>query len=65
MRNKQTDFTVSEIKNYNPSEIEQSWREIWRKKQDYRTNNPQEGQQKFYCLDFFPYPSGAGLSVGH
>ncbi len=31
----------------------------------YRTQSPGPGRTKFYCLDFFPYPSGNGLSVGH
>lgn len=50
---------------YNPAEIEKRVRQQWHEQAVYRTPNPGEGQPKFYCLDFFPYPSGAGLSVGH
>jgi leucyl-tRNA synthetase len=49
---------------YNPHAIETKWQERWADAALYRT--PQEdGRPTFYCLDFFPYPSGAGLSVGH
>jgi leucyl-tRNA synthetase len=46
---------------YQPSRIENKWQERW------LTNRPpQQGNKpKFYCLDMFPYPSGAGLHVGH
>ena len=50
---------------YEPWEIENYWRERWAREKTYRTPEPKAGQQTFYCLDFFPYPSGAGLSVGH
>jgi leucyl-tRNA synthetase len=49
---------------YDPHEIEQRWQRVWRAADAYRT--PDESDRpKFYCLDFFPYPSGDGLSVGH
>jgi leucyl-tRNA synthetase len=49
---------------YDPLEIEQRWQRVWRDADAYRT--PDESDRpKFYCLDFFPYPSGDGLSVGH
>ncbi|MBN2002915.1 MAG: leucine--tRNA ligase [Anaerolineae bacterium] len=50
---------------YNPWSIEARWRNHWAATHIYRTPEPQEGQATYYCLDFFPYPSGAGLSVGH
>jgi len=49
---------------YRPKDIEPKWQAIWDETKIYRTT---EGgnKPKFYCLDFFPYPSGAGLTVGH
>ncbi|MBL8048365.1 MAG: leucine--tRNA ligase [Chthonomonas sp.] len=49
---------------YEPSNFEAKWREEWRKADLFRTRED-AGRPKFYGLDFFPYPSGAGLSVGH
>ena len=49
---------------YNPAEIEARWQAFWEENQTFRT--PEDpGEKKFYCLDMFPYPSGAGLHVGH
>lgn len=49
---------------YNPYEIETRWQSWWRDQQTYRTDeDPQK--PKFYGLGMFPYPSGAGLHVGH
>jgi leucyl-tRNA synthetase len=49
---------------YEPAEFEQKWRDRWKEADLFRTREA-EGAPKFYGLDFFPYPSGAGLSVGH
>lgn len=49
---------------YLPSEFEAKWRERWLKADLFKTRED-EGRPKFYGLEFFPYPSGAGLSVGH
>lgn len=49
---------------YAPEEFEAKWRERWLTADLFRTRTT-EGAPKFYGLDFFPYPSGAGLSVGH
>ncbi len=49
---------------YNPQAIEKKWQSRWAEAALYRTPPPGV-QPAFYCLDFFPYPSGAGLSVGH
>ena len=49
---------------YNFSEIEKKWQRIWREKHIYKTETD-ASKQKYYVLDMFPYPSGAGLHVGH
>ncbi|MCU0522012.1 MAG: leucine--tRNA ligase [Anaerolineae bacterium] len=50
---------------HDPWETEARWRQRWAEEATYRTPDPTEGERPYYCLDFFPYPSGAGLSVGH
>jgi leucyl-tRNA synthetase len=49
---------------YNPKVIEPRWQRYWEEHQTFRTPDP-AGKRKFYILDMFPYPSGAGLHVGH
>jgi len=49
---------------YEPSAFEARWRERWKQADLFKTRED-EGRPKYYALDFFPYPSGAGLSVGH
>lgn len=49
---------------YNHKEIEGRWQEAWRRDKTYHTE-VDPGREKFYVLDMFPYPSGAGLHVGH
>ena len=49
---------------YNFSEIEKKWQSEWAKAGTYKVSN-QSDKQPFYVLDMFPYPSGAGLHVGH
>ncbi len=50
---------------YRPHEIEPAWQRRWAEAGLDRTPVLDADRPKFYCLDFFPYPSGAGLSVGH
>ncbi|MFZ4454791.1 MAG: leucine--tRNA ligase [Bacteroidales bacterium] len=49
---------------YNFREIEQKWQQFWKDNGVYRVTE-NESKPKFYVLDMFPYPSGAGLHVGH
>ena len=49
---------------YNYTEIEKKWQKYWLEHKTFKTENG-GGKKKFYCLDMFPYPSGAGLHVGH
>ena len=46
------------------NEIEAKWQKYWSENQTFRADNNSD-KEKFYVLDMFPYPSGAGLHVGH
>ncbi|GAB0214357.1 leucine--tRNA ligase [Staphylococcus pseudintermedius] len=49
---------------YNHQEVEKKWQTYWLENKTFKTED-NIGQKKFYALDMFPYPSGAGLHVGH
>lgn len=48
---------------FKPEDFEPKWQSYWDKNQSFKVGAP--GAKKFYCLDMFPYPSGAGLHIGH
>jgi len=50
---------------YNFREIEKKWQKYWEENKTFRTNDDLSNPNKCYVLDMFPYPSGAGLHVGH
>src|SRR5574344_396525 len=56
--------TQREMSDYNFSAIEKKWQKYWLSNKTFKTDSAGKGE-KFYCLDMFPYPSGAGLHVGH
>ena len=49
---------------YNFREIEKKWQQKWAGQKTYMVNEDKD-RKKFYVLNMFPYPSGAGLHVGH
>lgn len=49
---------------FNHKEIEKKWQGHWEENKTFKTTED-KGKRKFYALDMFPYPSGAGLHVGH
>lgn len=53
------------MKEYNTHQIEEKWKKYWEDNQTFKTDVWDFSKPKFYALDMFPYPSGAGLHVGH
>jgi leucyl-tRNA synthetase len=51
-------------KHYPFAEVEPRWQAYWEEHRTFRAEEP-SARPKFYCLDMYPYPSGAGLHVGH
>jgi len=49
---------------YRPQELEPKWQGYWDENKTFKTTE-EPGKPKFYAMDMFPYPSGAGLHVGH
>ncbi len=49
---------------YNHQKIEKKWQDYWEETKAHQAKESKD-RPKFYCLDFFPYPSGDGLHVGH
>lgn len=51
--------------NYSPAVMEPKWQEYWLQNRTFAAVDNDEQREKLYVLDMFPYPSGAGLHVGH
>ncbi len=53
------------VTGYRAQTIEPKWQKKWDEEKTFRTDDTDHGKPKFYAMDMFPYPSGAGLHVGH
>ncbi|GAG81826.1 unnamed protein product [marine sediment metagenome] len=50
---------------YNFNAIEKKWQQFWEERKTFKANDCDDSRPKYYVLDMFPYPSAAGLHVGH
>lgn len=50
---------------YNFKDIEKKWQKYWEENKTFKTHDELSNPKKYYALDMYPYPSGAGLHVGH
>ncbi len=55
---------MEKVEKYQPSKVEKKWQKFWEEKKLYKTPDKSK-KQKLFVLDMFPYPSGAGLHIGH
>jgi leucyl-tRNA synthetase len=51
--------------NYDFNEIEKKWQRFWEENKTFKAKDCDNSRPKYYVLDMFPYPSAAGLHVGH
>src|SRR5271154_331025 len=56
---------MSDMPAYHPQRIEPKWQAVWERNKTFRATDLDPSRPKLYILDMFPYPSGAGLHVGH
>lgn len=58
-------YTVTDMRRYNPKEIEPKWQKVWKESNAYSATDFNKQRPKFVMLTEFPYPSGVGIHLGH